>query len=83
MQDFYELVEHEESLKAVEKNLSGSRPKELFEDVLEEVEEQYIKDRNLLRDAKDIVITPETSFDDFSSAVDKDGKLSKVSAVSR
>ena len=32
-------------LRAVEKNSSGSRPKELFEEVLEEVDKQWEADR--------------------------------------
>lgn len=35
-------------LRAVEKNASGSRPKELFEEVLEEVDKQWEADRWVL-----------------------------------
>ena len=69
MQDFCLLIEHEEALRAVEKNLSGARPRELFEDVLEGIEEVYIKDRALLREAK-LEFTLETSFADFTAAIE-------------
>ena len=80
-------MKSKDAYKAVEKNLSGSRPKELFEDVLEEVEEQYEHDRALLKEAtrKDVVVTLATSFGDFQSALDEfeDGKLSKIAETSR
>ena len=48
-QEYYETVKHEDAYIAVEKNAAGSRPKELFEDVLEEVEERFEKDRTVLK----------------------------------
>ena len=39
----------EDAYVAVEKNAAGSRPKELFEDVLEEVEARFEKDRTVLK----------------------------------
>ena len=41
LQEYYELVKAEDAYIAVEKNVAGSRPKELFEDVLEEVERAF------------------------------------------
>lgn len=41
LQEYYELVKKEDAYIAVEKNAAGSRPKELFEDALEEVEAAY------------------------------------------
>ena len=84
LQDFIILIEHEEALRAVEKNLSGARPRELFEDVLEEVEDVYIKERSLLRDAK-LEISLDTSFSDFTAAVAaaSDEKLTAISESSK
>lgn len=36
-----ELVKKHEAYLAVEKNTSGSRPKELFEDMIEDMEKEY------------------------------------------
>jgi hypothetical protein len=77
-------VEFEDVLKAVEKNSSGSRPKELFEDVLEEVEEIFTKERTSLKDAK-LDLQPDTSFADFSAAVNShaEGILASVAESHR
>ena len=48
-QEYYETVKQEDAYVAVEKNAAGSRPKELFEDVLEGVEEKFEKDRTVLK----------------------------------
>ena len=64
------MVEEEDVLKAVERNLQGSRPKELFEDVLEEVEEQYLKDRATLRAANVYEIKAGSTLKDFLGALD-------------
>ena len=48
-QEYYDLVKREDAYIAVEKNAAGSRPKELFEDILEEVEEQFDADRTVLK----------------------------------
>ena len=79
VQEYHAIVEFEDVLKAVEKNSTGSRPKELFEDVLEEVEEAFQKDRNLLKDAK-LDLHVDTALADFSAAVDahSEGKLAGV-----
>jgi len=79
MQDYHAIVELEDVLKAVEKNSTGSRPKELFEDVLEEVEAAFQKERTLLKDAK-LDLQPDTSFADFSAAIDahEEGKLANM-----
>ena len=42
-------VKEEEAYKAVEKNLSGSRPRELFDDVIEDAEKDFEKDRTVLK----------------------------------
>lgn len=84
LQDYHAIVEFEDVLKAVEKNSSGSRPKELFEDVLEEVEELFLKERTLLKDAK-VDLQADTSFADFSAAVNShaEGKLASIAESHR
>lgn len=45
VQEYLPSLDGNELLKAVEKNSSGARPKDLFHDILEEVEKQYEADR--------------------------------------
>lgn len=47
LQEYLPRIADNDVLKAVEKNTSGSRPKELFEEVLEEVEKQWEADRSV------------------------------------
>lgn len=74
-------------MRAVEENLSGSRPRELFEDVLETVEEDYIKSRSILKDAKDLAVQADTTFDAFNASIEalaeSDGELKLVPEVHR
>lgn len=49
LQEYYELVKKEDAYIAVEKNAAGSRPKELFEDALEELEAAYEDCRAVLK----------------------------------
>ena len=73
MQEYYDTIRKEETLVAVEKNASGSRPKELFEDVLEEAEEEHEKTSNVLRDAlkeNSINITHTSTFEGFQAALE-------------
>lgn len=44
-QEYLPRIKDNDVLRAVEKNSSGSRPKELFEEVLEEVDKQWEADR--------------------------------------
>ena len=45
VQEYLPSLDGNELLKAVEKNSSGARPKDLFHDILEEVEKQYEADK--------------------------------------
>jgi hypothetical protein len=49
LQEYVEKIKDEEAYKAVEKNLSGSRPRELFDDVIEDAEKDFEKDRTVLK----------------------------------
>lgn len=56
----------------MEKNTIGSRPKELFEDVIEEAEAQLEKDKALLKGAlkeANLDVTPSTTFSEFYAAL--------------
>lgn len=45
LQEYLPRIKDNDVLRAVEKNVSGSRPKELFEEVLEDVDKLYETDR--------------------------------------
>ncbi len=45
LQEYLPRIKDNDVLRAVEKNTSGSRPKELFEEVLEDVDKQWETDR--------------------------------------
>ncbi len=45
LQEYLPRIKDNDVLRAVEKNISGSRPKELFEEVLEDVDKQWETDR--------------------------------------
>ncbi|KAK9903919.1 hypothetical protein WJX75_000518 [Coccomyxa subellipsoidea] len=69
--DYYPLIKKEESVVAVEKNLTGSTAKDLFEDALEVADAQFDKDKALLKDAaKDIPVQPDSTFDQFNAALE-------------
>ncbi len=44
-QEYAAQIKKEEAYVAVCKNVTGSRPREMFDDVLEEMEAQYTKDK--------------------------------------
>ena len=73
LQEYFETIKNEESLIAVEKNSSGSRPKELFEDVVEEAEEEHEKTSSVLKDAlkeNSINISHTSTFEGFQAALE-------------
>ena len=72
LQDYEPLIRKEEVLKAVEKNVAGSRPKEMFEEVLETADKQFEKDKGILKDLikeHSISVELDSTFEDFCSAL--------------
>lgn len=62
--EYASAVKEEEAYLAVVSNLSGSRPRELFEDVMEEVEEEYEGSRGVMKEAVksgSVAVTTESS----------------------
>lgn len=60
---------------AVAANTSGSTPKDLFEDVAEELEKQYRDDKTRMKDAvklRKIALSSSWTLDDFKAAISKD-----------
>ncbi len=69
----------EDAFIAVEKNVTGSTPKELFEDLLETADAQFEKDRAVLKDAaKDITVIPDSTFDQFNAALEDIESVKKI-----
>lgn len=82
--EYQPIVRKEAAYEAVEKNLSGSRPKELFQDILEEMEEAYDKNKSVMKDvlrSKDIQVTVSSTFENFKGALHaaEDKHLAQVS----
>jgi pre-mRNA-processing factor 40 len=71
-QEYQVIIRKESALLACEKNTSGSRPKELFEDAMEEAEAQYEKDKQAIKNAVkegNFGVEATTSFDEFCEAL--------------
>ncbi|XP_031118297.1 pre-mRNA-processing protein 40A isoform X3 [Ipomoea triloba] len=70
--DYCPMVKESVAYQAVASNTSGSTPKDLFEDVVEELENQYHEDKtrvkNVLKSEK-ITFSPLWSFEDFKAAI--------------
>ncbi|XP_010530462.1 PREDICTED: pre-mRNA-processing protein 40A-like isoform X2 [Tarenaya hassleriana] len=70
--------------QAVASNTSGSTPKDLFEDVIEELEKQYHDDKNRTKDAmksKKISMVSSRTFEDFKSSVLEDLSSQPISDI--
>ncbi|DBB01103.1 TPA: hypothetical protein ACH3X1_000995 [Trebouxia sp. C0004] len=66
--EYLPRIKDNDVLRAVEKNTSGSRPKELFEEVLEDVDKQWETDRATLKDtvkSHSIHTGIDTSYEEF------------------
>lgn len=66
--DYCMQIKDSEEYQALAKNLSGSTPKDLFEDVSEELEEQYYEDKARVKDALKLgkaKITLQSTFEGF------------------
>lgn len=88
-QDYYAIIKNESALIACEKNTTGSTPKELFEDMVEDAEAQFDKDKRVIKEAikaAGLAVDSTTTFDDFCKAISADtldaSLLEEVLAVS-
>ncbi|KAJ0024473.1 hypothetical protein Pint_08612 [Pistacia integerrima] len=69
---------------AVASNTSGSTPKDLFEDVVEELEKQYHEDKARIKDAMKsgkVTIATTWTFEDFKAAVSEGLGASQISDI--
>ncbi|KAK2458461.1 pre-mRNA-processing protein 40A [Trifolium repens] len=70
--DYHSQVKDMPAYLAVASNTSGSTPKELFEDVVEELEKQYQEEKSQIKDAvklAKISLSTTWTFEDFKSAL--------------
>ncbi|XP_015576606.2 pre-mRNA-processing protein 40A isoform X3 [Ricinus communis] len=73
--DYYLKVKDLPAYLAVASNTSGSTPKDLFEDVLEELEKQYHEDKSRIKDAvklKKVAMASTWTLDDLKAAIVED-----------
>ena len=66
------MVRKDKAYLALEGNKSGSRPKELYGDCMEEVEERFTKERGQLKEAVrkyDIPVTEDSTLEAFTAAL--------------
>ncbi|XP_033137854.1 pre-mRNA-processing protein 40A isoform X3 [Brassica rapa] len=70
--------------QAVASNLSGSTPKDLFEDITEELDKQYHEDKSRVKDAmksRKVSMVSSWMFEDFKSALSEDLSSQPVSDI--
>ncbi|KAL5706672.1 hypothetical protein ACHQM5_024810 [Ranunculus cassubicifolius] len=82
--DYCIKVKETEAYMAVARNTSGSTPKDLFEDVVEELETQYHEDKNLIKDAiklKKITLTSSWTLEELKDAISDEVNNSQVSEI--
>nr|GMC89607.1 pre-mRNA-processing protein 40A-like isoform X1 [Ipomoea batatas] len=73
--DYSTKVKDSPAYIAVSSNTSGSTAKDLFEDVAEELEKQYLDDKARIRDAvkmREISLTSSWTFEDLKAAISVD-----------
>ncbi len=84
-QEYQPLVKKEAAFVAVDRNASGSRPRELFEDAVEEAEAALEADRAALEaavKARDVAVPPDGTLDAFRAALEGEEALAKLQPTS-
>ncbi|KAI4978761.1 hypothetical protein ZWY2020_015514 [Hordeum vulgare] len=82
--DYCSQVKDSRAYLAVASNLSGSMPKELFDDVMEELDKQYQDDRALIKDevkSGKVPMMSSWTLEDFQAAVTEHEKCKGVSKI--
>lgn len=80
--DYFLRVKDYPAYQEAASNTSGLTPKELFEDVLEELEKQYHTDRARIKEAMKtmkIIITSTSTFDKFKAIIAEAGDIAMIS----
>ncbi|XP_068649795.1 pre-mRNA-processing protein 40A-like [Aristolochia californica] len=82
--DYCMKVKDLSAYEAVASNTSGSTPKDLFEDVAEELEKQFHEDKAQIKDALKmgkINMSLTWMFEDFKAAISEDAACQKISEI--
>ncbi|KAJ8764740.1 hypothetical protein K2173_009128 [Erythroxylum novogranatense] len=82
--DYYTKVKDLPAYLDVASNTSGSTPKDLFEDVAEELDKQYHDDKARIKDAvklRKVSLTSTWTLDDFKAAIADDIRSPPISIV--
>lgn len=70
--DYHSKVKDLPAYQAISSNTSGSTPKELFEDVVEELKKQFQEDRTRIKDAvksEKVALSSNWTLDEFKAAI--------------
>ncbi|KAL4558956.1 hypothetical protein LXL04_031082 [Taraxacum kok-saghyz] len=73
--DYCQKVKETVAYQAVASNTSGSTPKDLFEDVAEELEKKYHEDKTRVKEAlklKKVSVAPTWRFEDFKVSIEEE-----------
>ncbi|CAH9058061.1 unnamed protein product [Cuscuta europaea] len=73
--DYCMKVKDSPAFLAVSSNTSGSTAKDLYEDVVEELDKQFVEDKARIRDAvkvHEVGLTTSWTFEDFKAAISED-----------
>ncbi|KAL8492170.1 hypothetical protein ACS0TY_023705 [Phlomoides rotata] len=82
--DYCQKVKDSEAYEAVASNTSGSTPKDLFEDVTEELEKKYDEDKAHVKDAlkqEKITVASTWTFEDFKSFIEENIDSHSISDI--
>lgn len=82
--EYIAIIGENEVIKAVEKNLTGSRPKDLFMDMIEEAEVFYEKDKPIIEEClkASTIDLMNTNYEQFKSDFMKCKRYAEISASS-
>ncbi|XP_042061666.1 pre-mRNA-processing protein 40A-like [Salvia splendens] len=82
--DYCQKVKDSEAYEAVALNTTGSTPKDLFEDLTEELEKKYDEDKTQVKDVlkqEKIAVASTWTFEDFKSSFGDNTVLSSISDI--
>ncbi|XP_057776534.1 pre-mRNA-processing protein 40A isoform X2 [Salvia miltiorrhiza] len=82
--DYCQKVKDSEAYEAVASNTTGSTPKDLFEDLTEELEKKYDEDKAQVKDVlkqEKITVASTWTFEDFKSSFGDNTVLSSISDI--
>ncbi|KAG2634511.1 pre-mRNA-processing protein 40A-like isoform X1 [Panicum virgatum] len=82
--DYCSQIKDSQAYLAVSSNTSGSTPKELFDDVIEELEKQYLDDKTRVKEvvkSGKIPMTTSWTLEEFQNAILDDDALKGISTI--